>query len=142
MGRIVGQILAHLYLWDGDCSLDQIGEDLGLSKAAVSVAARQLENMGLVRRVWKKGDRRTYYRTADNLADAMRQGLLIFLGQKIQAVASELDSAVESLGREIEYAPDDKTVQFVFGRVKRAKTLRDKAMQLLDSPIVRLLAKV
>jgi len=46
LGRIVGQILVYLYLRNGDCSLDTIGEDLGLSKASVSVAVRQLESLG------------------------------------------------------------------------------------------------
>ena len=58
MGRMVGQILVYLYLSDGDCSLDQIGEDLELSKASVSIAARQLEKIGLIKRSWQKGDRK------------------------------------------------------------------------------------
>ena len=42
-GRIVGQVLVHLYLQENECSLYAIGEDLGLSKAYVSIAVRQLE---------------------------------------------------------------------------------------------------
>ena len=49
LGRIVGQILVYLYLTDGDCSLDKIGADLDLSKASVSIAARQLESLWLLR---------------------------------------------------------------------------------------------
>ena len=47
MGRIVGQILIYLYLSPAEASLDEIEEQLELSKASVSIAARQLENFGL-----------------------------------------------------------------------------------------------
>ena len=67
MGRIVGQMLVYLYLNDNHCSLDQIGTDLELSKASVSIAARQLEKLGLIKRTWQKGDRKSYYRTANNI---------------------------------------------------------------------------
>ena len=76
MGRVVGQVLTELYLRDGPCSLDELVSDLGLSKAAVSIATRRLEALGLVRRAWRPGDRRLYYRTADNIAVALRQGFL------------------------------------------------------------------
>ena len=55
MGRIIGQVLGDLYMTDGDSSLDDTGRRLGLSKAAVSIAARQLESLGLLQRIWKKG---------------------------------------------------------------------------------------
>ena len=51
MGRIIGQVLGDIYMTDGDSSLDDIGRNLGLSKAAVSIAARQLESLGLLQRI-------------------------------------------------------------------------------------------
>ena len=45
-GRIVGQIMVHLYLQRDAQSLDSIGEALALSKASVSIAVRQLEQLG------------------------------------------------------------------------------------------------
>jgi DNA-binding transcriptional regulator GbsR (MarR family) len=141
MGRIVGQILAYLYLREGECSLDQIGEDLGLSKAAVSVAARQLENLGVLRRSWKSGDRKTYYKTVENIATALQHGLLAFLGQKIRTVASELDYANDLLQKETSVRNSDPELQFLYGRVKRAKLLRDRASGLLESPLLKFFVK-
>jgi len=141
MGRIVGQILVYLYLREGECSLDQIGLDLGLSKAAVSIAARQLESLGLVRRAWKKGDRKTYFRTADDIASALQQGLLVFLSQKIQSVAGELDHVNGKLEEAVKGAEASREAEFVYSRVKRAKVLRDKIAGLLDNPIVKFFVK-
>jgi len=141
LGRIVGQILVYLYLREAQTSLDQIGHDLGLSKAAVSIAARQLENLGLLRRAWKKGDRKTYYRTADDIASALQQGLLAFVAQKIQAVACELDNVNGKLEEVVKDANASSETQFVYSRVQRAKVLRDRLSSLLDNPILKFFIK-
>jgi len=141
LGRIVGQILVYLYLRDGECSLDQIGHDLGLSKAAVSIAARQLESLGLLRRVWKKGERKTYYRTADDLGSALQQGLFAFINQKIQSTAVELDYVNGKLEEAVKNPDADPETTFVYSRVKRAKVLRDKVSGLLNNPILKFFVK-
>ncbi|MDD4869620.1 MAG: hypothetical protein PHR77_03600 [Kiritimatiellae bacterium] len=141
LGRIVGQILVYLYLRDGECSLDQIGQDLGLSKAAISIAARQLESLGLLRRAWKKGERKTYYRTTEDMATALQQGLFTFLNQKIQTVAGELDYVNGKLEEAVKNQDASPEAQFVYSRVKRAKVLRDRAAGLLDNPILKFFVK-
>ena len=92
LGRIVGQILVYLYLQPNPCSLDELEHDLGLSKAAVSVAARQLEQLGLVQRVWVKGERKKYYRSAENLGQALQQGLISLVRQKVKNFGDQLDN--------------------------------------------------
>ncbi len=141
LGRIVGQILLYLYLQDGERSLDKIGTDLGLSKAAVSVAIRQLESMGIVRQVWVKGDRKKYYKTADNIASAVRQGLLTFLSQKMQAVTAELDEIDNQLESAVVDGDQDPETDFVYRRVRRAKQLGDRAASMLKNPIVDFFVK-
>ena len=138
LGRIVGQLLVHLYLSPVECPLDDIARDLGLSKAAVSIAARQLESLGLLRRSWKAGDRKTYYRTADDIATALHQGLLILVRNKMGLLAAELKLA-ES---ELKSGPANTEAEFMLGRVKRAKKLRDTAMAVLENPVVKLLTRI
>lgn len=138
LGRIVGQILVHLYLSPGEQSLEDIAKELGLSKAAVSIAARQLESLGLLRRSWKSGDRRTYYRTADDIATALHQGLLMLVRNKMSLLGTELKQAETDLKSE----GKDTGADFILGRVKRARKLRDTAMTILENPVVKLLARV
>ena len=61
VSRVGGQIYALLFLSRQPMSLDEIGEALKLSKGSISVNVRMLEDAGLVRKVWVKGDRRDYY---------------------------------------------------------------------------------
>jgi DNA-binding transcriptional regulator GbsR (MarR family) len=141
LGRIVGQILVYLYLRNGDCSLDTIGEDLGLSKASVSVAVRQLESLGLLRRTWKKGDRKGYYRTADDVASALQNGLLTFVRQKMQAVGNELQYVTEMFEKEGIAPNTNSDTKFLYNRVKRAKVLYEHMGLALESPLMEVVLK-
>ena len=138
LGRIVGQILVYLYLRNGDCSLDKIGEDLGLSKASVSVAVRQLESLGLLRRAWKKGDRKSYYRTADDIGTALQNGLLSFIRQKMQAVGTELDYVNKMFEKTEINLDSDPDTQFLYNRIKRARILHDQVGQTMESPLMKI----
>lgn len=134
----MGQILVHLYLMPQEQSLDDIARDLELSKAAVSIAARQLESLGLLRRSWKAGDRKTYYRTADDIASALHQGLLMMVRNKMNLLATELQQAETAL----KPAAGNVDAEFMLGRVKRASKLRDTAMGVLENPLVKLLTRM
>ena len=140
LGRIVGQVLGAIYLAERECSLDEVGETLGLSKAAVSIATRQLEGLGLLHRVWKKGDRKSYYRTVDNFGTALRQGILTLVRNKARAIGSELDRAEELL-KGLGNGGQSKEARLLRKRVKRAKNLRKRATQILESPLLRLLGR-
>ena len=137
MGRIIGQVLGDIYMTDGDSSLDDIGEGLGLSKAAVSIAARQLEGFGLLQRVWKKGDRKNYYRIVDHLGKALRQGVLEMVRGKIRTAGAELDHA-EGFLKHGGNGKNNAEIKFLQSRLKRAKKLRNRATQILDNPIMKM----
>lgn len=64
---IAGRIFGLLLLSEEPRSLDQLSEELGISKASASTNARLLAQFGLVEPVHRPGSRRDYYRTADDL---------------------------------------------------------------------------
>jgi DNA-binding transcriptional regulator GbsR (MarR family) len=70
--RIAGRIFGLLIVTPGECSLDDMAETLGVSKASISTDARRLEQFGIVVRTSRPGDRRDYYAIAPN---ALRQSL-------------------------------------------------------------------
>ena len=141
LGRIVGQVLVYLYLQQAECSLDALEQDLGLSKASVSVAARQLESLGLVDRVWVKGERKKYYRSAENIASALQQGLLSRVRQKVQYFGSELDASMELLDDVTAGRDNMHDVEFLRQRVTRARKLQKRLDRVLGNPLVRLLTR-
>jgi DNA-binding transcriptional regulator GbsR (MarR family) len=140
-GRIVGQLLVYLYLQPTECSLDVLEQNLGLSKASVSVAARQLEAMGLVSRVWVRGERKKYYRSAENIASALQRGLLSTVRQKVRHFGDELEKGMELLDQE-SVLDKEEELAFMRRRVKRAKKLQGRLDRVLGSSLVHLLAKI
>ena len=140
LGRIVGQVLVFLYLQPNECSLDVLERELGLSKASVSVAARQLESLGLVSRVWVKGERKKYYRSAENIASALQQGLLSIVRQKVEFFGSELDTSIGLLENASEQT-EKEDLEFLTNRVRRASKLQKRLSRVLGNPLVRLLTK-
>jgi len=140
-GRIVGQVLVYLYLQENECSLDSIGDGIGLSKASISIAVRQLEQLGLVRKVWKKGDRKKYYRSADNIGNALQQGILSIVRQKVQLFGNELDAGLVLLDKDAVAKNEKKDLLFLQQRIGRAKKLQKRLDLVLGNPLLRLLTK-
>jgi DNA-binding transcriptional regulator GbsR (MarR family) len=137
LGRIVGLVLGCVYLTEKESSLDEISSRLGLSKAAVSIAARQLDSLGLIQRLWLKGDRKHYYRTVDHFGVALQQGLLALVRGKLQSIGAELDRAEDMLDEAA--LREDQRTQFLRKRLARARNIRKKTALILENPIVKLL---
>ena len=136
LGRITGQMLIYLYLTEGACSLDEIGKELGLSKASSSIAARQLERLGMVVRVWKKGDRKSYYQTADNFVAALQRGMLEFVRQKLNTIGSEIEYA-NSMLEDLDNTEKDEATLFIEKRVARAMKLKKKVEIIMKNPLIK-----
>ena len=59
--RTFGRLAGLLLVADDPLALDDIARRLGVSKASVSTNARAAQEIGLIRRVGMRGDRRDYY---------------------------------------------------------------------------------
>ena len=136
--RVAGEALASLYLTEGEASLDALEAELGLSKAAVSLAAAQLERMGLIHRVRKAGDRKRYYRSADDIGSALRHGILKFARAKMAVLDADLEHADEVLAER----KKEGGAKFLAARVARMRELNRRAGRLLDNPLVKLFSKL
>lgn len=131
--RIAGQVLMLLYLTDGPASLDDLEAALALSKAAVSMACSQLESLGLVARVRFRGDRRRYYRSAENLSKALTVGIAGFVRTEVARLDTELRMAASALDG------GDGTA-FLKRRVERLTRLGGWVESILGSTILKRLA--
>jgi len=67
MPRIAGQVLGWLLVCEPEAqSLTDLSEALSVSKASASTTTRMLTQFGLIERAVLPGDRRDYYRVADD----------------------------------------------------------------------------
>jgi ribonuclease D len=70
---VAARLYGYLLLCPRPVSLDQITEDLGISKSSASVAARLLESYTLSRRHREPGTKRALYAVADDYEAMIRQ---------------------------------------------------------------------
>ena len=135
LGRMVGQVAAYIYFSSEAVSLDEMEGKLNLSKATVSIATRQLERLGVLKRIWIKGDRKNYFKIAENLASALQNGILDLIRSKLRVANEELDYAESYLSKQEQNG--NKETKYLLDQLKRAKTIRDSASLLIDNPLVK-----
>jgi len=86
---VAARLYGYLLLCPRPVSLDQITEDLGISKSSASVAARLLESYKLARRHREPGTKRALYAVADDYEAMIRQQ-----NQLLDALADQLNAGV------------------------------------------------
>ncbi len=136
LSRILGQVMAAVYLHEGASSLDDIGIELNLSKAAVSIATRQLDKLGVIKQVWIKGDRKTYYQISDHLAATLQKGFLELLRNKIQTTDDILKEAESCISD----AEDSSEKEFLKQQIGRARKIHQKVDGLVNNPLIKMIS--
>jgi DNA-binding transcriptional regulator GbsR (MarR family) len=132
----MGAIFAVLYLSPSPLSLDEIVEQTGLTKGAISTEVRTLARMGLVHRSSKLGDRKDYYEAESDFYTSIRSILK-------ERQNSEFDRAIRSVKETLEkletgsVSGDEAEVEFVRKRVKALQEFFD-AIDSLAKAVIKL----
>lgn len=130
----MGAIFAVLYLSPTALSLDEIVQETGLTKGAISTEIRALARMGLVHRSTKLGDRKDYYTAESDFYAAIRSIL-----QERQN--SEFDRAVRSVMDTLtvmdENWVDNEEWNFVYARVQALQEFFN-AIDSLSKAVIKL----
>jgi DNA-binding transcriptional regulator GbsR (MarR family) len=132
----MGAIFAVLYLSPSSLSLDELVEQTGFTKGAISTNVRALARMGLVRPSTKLGDRKDYYEAETDFYKSIRAILK-------ERQNSEFDSAVQSVRETLEKleagagSEDEAERQFLLERVRALQAFFD-ALDGLVNAIIKL----
>ncbi len=110
--RIAGRIFGLLLLSPEALSLDEMAEQLTVSRASVSTDARRLGDCGLLERVTRKGDRRDYYRIADThfisamerrLAALERLQMVLNAGVELKGLSTDVEQRLGRIAKSHEW---------------------------------------
>ena len=130
----MGAIFAVLYLSPTPLALDEIVQETGLTKGAISTEIRALARMGLVHRSTKLGDRKDYYEAEVDFYSAIRSILK-------ERQNSEFDRAVRSVKDTLtnmdENWVDNDEWKFVYERVQALQEFFD-AIDSLSKAVIKL----
>jgi len=130
----MGAIFAALYLSRTPLSLDEIVQQTGLTKGAISTEIRALARMGLVHRSARLGDRKDYYEAEADFYAAIRSTLK-------ERQNSEFDRAVRSVKETLvnmeENWVENEEWNFVYERVQALQNFFD-AIDSLTRAVIKL----
>lgn len=134
LSRLFGQLYVLLYLNPEPLCLDDLAAQLGVSKASVSIACRQLESWGAVRGVWVRGDRRDFYTAETDVGKWVQGGLLASVNKKLESARRQIERSL----RLVEEGPgDDGRRTFLRQRLREAEQRRARLARLLKNPLLR-----
>jgi len=132
----MGAIFGVLYLSESPLSLDEIVEQTGLTKGAVSTEVRTLARIGLVHRSAKLGDRKDYYEAETDFYASIRSILK-------ERQNGEFDRALRGV-REIldalasgNVSGDKAEIQFLHQRIKALQDFFN-AIDSLTNAVIKL----
>lgn len=121
LSRIAGRLFGALLLDSEPRSLDDLAEQLAVSKASVSTEARRLLDRGVAERIGKPGDRRDYYALSpDFFAQIIRFRLSRW--EALRRLVRELPTSAPELPRVVRdrFANIEDVHAFVLARVEAA----------------------
>ncbi len=136
LGRVIGQLFAFLYFSPDPRSLEAMQEGIGISKGSASMAVRQLEQWGAVRKVWVKGDRKDYYEANDWLGQIVRNVLMDTIGKRLSQTNGLL--AVEPGEVSLSGNGDDA---FVRERIANLARFQERVRRVWSNVVVQKLLK-
>lgn len=132
----MGAIFAVLYLSPSPLSLDEIVQETGLTKGAISTEVRTLARMGLVYRSSKLADRKDYYEAEHDFYKSIRSVLK-------ERQNSEFDRALGSVRETLaklesgSVSGNEAEVQFVYKRIQALQEFFN-AVDSLTKAVVKL----
>lgn len=132
VSRLFGQIYTLLYLKNEPLSLDQIVQELSVSKASVSIACRRLNSFGAIRRLTQKGDRRDFYTAVQDFRGLVQHGLLPAIEKKLDSARRQIDQCRSLLDE----APCEEAIKLK-ERLLEAEERRAKIYDLIRNPLLR-----
>ncbi|MBK1689326.1 GbsR/MarR family transcriptional regulator [Rubrivivax gelatinosus] len=97
MPPILGRMAAIFMLEPGPFSFSEIGERMQISRGSVSTMTRLLENLGVLERITRPGDRQTYFRLAENPVQVFTQRRIARQQRCVEAIDDLLGKAALDL---------------------------------------------
>lgn len=97
LNGLYGYIYGVLFFEDEPMSLGEIAEHTGYSLSHVSTALKLLENIGLVRRIKKPGDKKAYFTAIKNIREWRKEAYYKRIADDIQQTRENLLKALKEL---------------------------------------------
>jgi DNA-binding transcriptional regulator GbsR (MarR family) len=147
LGRMIGRMFVVLYLSPRPLSLDEISEQLIISKASASTVVRQLASWRAVRQIWIPGDRRDFYEAETGFGVILREGLLPGIRKKFHSAETQIDRTLQAMPADMDTEGQESTnstsppfskaeQQEIRLRLRAAQAFHKRLNRILSSRII------
>ena len=134
LNRVLGQLYAMLFLSNEPLCLDDMAERLKISKGNASLNIRELEKLGVVRKVWVKGSRKDFYEAELDLEKLIKNGIIAAAKRRMDMI---LETAVrtENLVKKVRRrnGKEKRIANFYLNRLQRVKEIHRFAEEIMDN---------
>lgn len=126
--RVLGRIWTVLFIAGGALSAAEIGERLQVSSGAMSMSLTELQRWGVVRRVWKPGERKEFFEAE---TDFWKMISKVF-AERERLIADSVRERLERASALLESLPPTDATRFSLDRVERLLSFVIVAQTALD----------
>jgi HTH-type transcriptional regulator, glycine betaine synthesis regulator len=126
--RVLGRIWTVLFISGGSMSAAEIGEHLQISSGAMSMSLTELQRWGVVRRVWKPGERKEFFEAE---TDFWKMISKVF-DERERLLANSVRERLERATTLLEGLPSTHAIEFRLDRVERLLSFVIVAQTALD----------
>ncbi len=133
--EIIGRLYGTLLMSPDPLSLDDLVDQLEISKGSVSMNMRSLERWGMAKEIWVRGERKKYYAAEHDLWQVIRNVLSSRELREVQIAIKVLGDSVEKLrNAEGDLSPEDKELAtFYLERIGDLQALFTVAQLALET---------
>ena len=134
LNRVIGQLYAILFLSNEPLCLDDMGERLKISKGNASVNIRELEKLGVVKKVWVKGSRKDFYEAELNLEKLIKNGIVAVARRRMDMILETVDTT-ENLVKKTKgmNGEEKRTAELYLKRLQSVKEIHRFAQETLEN---------
>ena len=124
LSRVMGQLYAMLFLSNEPLCLDDMAERLKISKGNASVNIRELEKLGMVRKVWVKGSRKDFYEAELDLGKLIKNGIVTVARRRMDMILETVIETEDLLKKTKEMNEEEKrTAELYMKRLQSVKEI-------------------
>jgi Predicted transcriptional regulators len=120
----IGHLYGMMYFHDGPVTLDEMGEEMGMSKTSISTGMRTLGDLKMISKIWGKGSRKDLYGVEEDWHQNFVDYFSIKWRKSLEINVSALNKSMAELRKLREKYPDDgklaAQVEYEIGKMTHA----------------------
>ncbi|CAB3288618.1 Transcriptional regulator, ArsR family [Methanocaldococcus lauensis] len=127
LSRSVGAVYGILFFYEKPMTISEIMEELKISKGNVSMSLRKLEELGLIRKVWIKGERKNYYEAVGDFSSIKD------IAKKKHKLISESYESLKNIAQS-----NKENKEFIskkLDKIEKMKKVSEKILDVLNSEL-------